>query len=240
MYFCTGSSFLFFVFCFSFPCQAYEAGCGRDNCCPLDVEAGRLTISRDPYPIAVFHSDSKKWLWQKHRHLSVYLSLSRSLSQALFTRDQMISISSPFSLSSLWMPTSGESEPAKASSCLPMLQWDWPTHHTWYKECSVNHTSTVWNRKWGIQAGGWCHLESGIFCLFVGFIQLKCFIHKFIENLLRLYKFLCFFFPKNIKTQSFNIWLFQQSNAFRCSTFKTESNLLWNKLHGSLKLRFCQ
>lgn len=69
--------FLFFVFCFSFPCQAYEAGCGRDNCCPLDVEAGRLTISRDPCPIAVFHSDSKKkWLWQKHRDLSVYLALS--------------------------------------------------------------------------------------------------------------------------------------------------------------------
>lgn len=60
LYFSRGSSFLFFVFCFSFPCQAYEAGCGRDNCCPLDVEAGRLTISRDPYPIGVFHSDSKK------------------------------------------------------------------------------------------------------------------------------------------------------------------------------------
>lgn len=192
LYFSRGSSFLFFVFCFSFPCQAYEAGCGRDNCCPLDVEAGRLTISRDPYPIAVFHSDSKKkWLWQKHRHLSVYLSLSRSLSQALFTRDQMISISSPFSLSSLWMPTSGESEPAKASSCLPMLQWDWPAHHTWYKECSVNHTSTVCNRKWGIQAGRWCHLESGIFCLFVSrFYTTKMFYTQVHWKLVYI---LCFF-----------------------------------------------
>lgn len=65
-------------FCFHW--KPHEAGSGRGNCCPLDIEAGRHTTSTDPYPVVEFYSDSKKWHWQRHRHLSVYISLSVSIS----------------------------------------------------------------------------------------------------------------------------------------------------------------
>lgn len=42
-----------------------------------------------------------------------------------------------------------------------MLQWDLPAHQTRQPGCSVNHTSTIWKRKWGIQP---LHLVQG--CVF--------------------------------------------------------------------------
>lgn len=98
-------------------CQSYEAGSGRGNCCPLTVEAGMHTTNTDPYPISESHSDSKKWHWQRQRHLSVHISLSASLKPCSPQLRWLASPFSPFfSLSLPWMPTSGESEPAKASS----------------------------------------------------------------------------------------------------------------------------
>lgn len=82
---------------FSFHRLAYEAGSGRGNCCPSDIEAGRHTTSRDPYPIAEFQSDSKKMaLAEAQTSFCVHLSVCLCLSQALFSSAQMISISLSF------------------------------------------------------------------------------------------------------------------------------------------------
>lgn len=136
------------LFAFSPHCQAYGAGCGRDNCCPLDAEAGRLTIQRSlSYCCISFclQKKKKKWHWQKHRHLSVYLSLSLSLSSLVHQRSDDQHLFLFFSL----LPLNANLRRVKASKSLfmLMLQWDWPAHYPWYKECSVNHTSTVWKGK---------------------------------------------------------------------------------------------
>lgn len=94
-------------FCFHW--KPHEAGSGRGNCCPLDIEAGRHTTSTDPYPVVEFYSDSKKWHWQRHRHLSVYISLSVSISLKPYSPQLrwLASIFPFFSVSLSWMPTSG-------------------------------------------------------------------------------------------------------------------------------------
>lgn len=157
---------------FSLHCQAYEAGRGRGNCCPLDVEAGRRTTSSDPYPIAEFHSDSKKWHWQRQRHLSVYISLSVSLSlKPCSPQLRWLASLFPFFLS-----PSVECQPraVRASRSLfkLMLQWDWPARHTWCKECSVNHTSTIWNENEGFRlCVGWRVALSRTYCFSLRFLS---------------------------------------------------------------------
>lgn len=148
---------------FSFHQLAYEAGSGRGNCCPSDIEAGRHTTSRDPYPIAEFQTDSKKMaLAEAQTSFCVHLSVCLCLSQALFSSAQMISISLSFFFFSL-PPLNANLRLVRASKSLfkRRLQWDWPAHHTWYRQCSVNHTSRIWTRKWQIRALGW--VEGGTF-----------------------------------------------------------------------------
>lgn len=132
---------------FSFHRLAYEAGSGRGNCCPSDIEAGRHTTSRDPYPIAEFQSDSKKMaLAEAQTSFCVHLSVCLCLSQALFSSAQMISISLSFFFFFSLPPLNANLRLVRASKSLfkRRLQWDWPAHHTWYRRCSVNHTSTIW------------------------------------------------------------------------------------------------
>ena len=119
--------FFFLDRSFSIHCQPYEAGSGRGNCCPLDVEAGRRTTNTDPYPAAEFHSDSKRWHWQRQRHLSVHISLSVSLKPCSPQLRWLASLSSPNVFLSL-PPLNANLRLVRASTSLfkLMLQWDWP------------------------------------------------------------------------------------------------------------------
>lgn len=54
---------------------------GTGKGCPSDIEARQRTTRTDFYPATGFYSDSrKKRHWQRHRHCSVYMSLSASVS----------------------------------------------------------------------------------------------------------------------------------------------------------------
>lgn len=112
-----------------------------------DIEARQRTTTTDFYPAAGFYSDSRKKraLAETQTSLCVHVSVRLCLSHALFSPAQMISIyllppRLPFLNANLGLVRAGRS-----LFKLGLLATRQP-------RCSVNHTFTIWKRKWGIQA----------------------------------------------------------------------------------------
>lgn len=123
------------------------SGTGKGR--PSDIEARRCTTRTDFYPAAGFYSDSRKKraLADTHTSLCVRVSVRLCLSRALFSPAQMISIYLSLSPPSLPFLNANHG-PVRAGRSLFKLG----PLATRQPRCSVNHTFTIWKRKWGIQA----------------------------------------------------------------------------------------
>lgn len=100
-------------------------------------------------------------------HLS--LSVCHFLSQALFSSAQIISIYLSFFFCLPFLNANLGLLLVTASRSLLQLivQCDLPAHHTYQPECSVNHATTIWKRKWAIHTQ--CLVEGctfGICCFY--------------------------------------------------------------------------